>query len=91
METEEIQQVYWGIGKVADKFGVQTSTIRFWTSCFGLRVKTNGKGDRKFTEKDIQNLQVIHDLLKVKKFTVEGALIQFKKRSRSEEVVVAPV
>ena len=77
---------YYGIGEVASMFKVNTSLLRYWESEFDvLKPRKNGKGDRFFRPDDIKNLQVIHHLLRQKKFTIEGAKDYLKNNKNSKE------
>jgi DNA-binding transcriptional MerR regulator len=72
--SQNFNKLYYSIGEVADIFGVNTSLIRFWEKEFdAIKPKKNAKGDRKFTPKDIEIVSKIHDLVKVKGYTLEGA------------------
>ncbi|WP_019668805.1 MerR family transcriptional regulator [Eudoraea adriatica] len=74
MHIELPEKCYYGIGEVARAFDVNTSLIRFWEKEFDvIQPKKNAKGNRKFTPKDIQNLQLIYHLVKERGFTLEGA------------------
>ncbi len=74
MQIELPEKRYYGIGEVARAFDVNTSLIRFWEKEFDvLQPKKNAKGNRKFTPKDIKNLQLIYHLVKERGFTLEGA------------------
>ena len=74
MHIELPEKRYYGIGEVARAFYVNTSLIRFWEKEFDvIQPKKNAKGNRKFTPKDIQNLQLIYHLVKERGFTLEGA------------------
>ena len=74
MHIELPEKRYYGIGEVAKAFDVNTSLIRFWEKEFDvLQPKKNAKGNRKFTPKDIKNLQLIYHLVKERGFTLEGA------------------
>ena len=77
---------YYGIGEVASMFRVNTSLLRYWESEFDiLKPRKNGKGDRFFRPEDIKNLQIIHHLLRQKKFTIEGAKEYLKNNKKSKE------
>ncbi|MCB9169627.1 MAG: MerR family transcriptional regulator [Flavobacteriales bacterium] len=79
-----VEKLYWTIGEVADRLGVNTSLIRYWEKEFGsLRPRRNAKGDRHYTEKDIAQLERIHHLVKEKGFTIQGA----KEALRAKEAV----
>jgi DNA-binding transcriptional MerR regulator len=74
MYIELPEKRYYGIGEVARAFEVNTSLIRFWEKEFDvLQPKKNAKGNRKFTPRDIKNLQLIYHLVKERGFTLEGA------------------
>jgi DNA-binding transcriptional MerR regulator len=64
---------YYPIGEVALMFGVNISLLRHWEGEFGMDLRKNKKGDRFFRPEEIKLLQVIYDLLRRRKFTIEGA------------------
>ena len=83
MHIELPEKLYYGIGEVAEAFGVNTSLIRFWEKEFDvLKPKKNAKGNRKFTPQDIKNLELIYHLVKERGFTVEGAKIHLKENKQ---------
>ncbi|MEP7255140.1 MAG: MerR family transcriptional regulator, partial [Ferruginibacter sp.] len=68
------EKKYYAIGLVAEMFKVNQSLIRFWENEFDiLKPKKNGKGDRLFRPEDIKNLKLIYNLLRERKYTMEGA------------------
>jgi DNA-binding transcriptional MerR regulator len=80
------QKQYYSIGEVAGMFKVNTSLIRFWENEFDiLEPRKNRKGDRFFKPSDVKNLQMIHDLLRRRKFTIEGAKDFIKKNKQTRE------
>lgn len=80
MHVDLPEKLYYGIGEVAEAFGVKTSLIRFWEKEFDvLQPKKNAKGNRKFTREDIKNLELIYHLVKERGFTLEGAKIHLKE------------
>lgn len=82
---------YYGIGEVAGMFQVNASLLRYWESEFDiLKPRKNKKGDRFFRPDDIKNLQLIHHLLRERKYTIEGAkdfLKNSKKSARQFEAI----
>lgn len=78
---------YYAIGEVADMFGVNTSLIRFWANEFDdlLQPRKNRKGDRHFRPVDIKNLLLIHELLRRRKLTIEGAKDFLKKNKKAQQ------
>jgi DNA-binding transcriptional MerR regulator len=80
------QKQYYSIGEVANMFKVNTSLIRYWENEFDiLEPRKNRKGDRFFKPSDVKNLQLIHDLLRRRKFTIEGAKDYIKKNKQARE------
>jgi DNA-binding transcriptional MerR regulator len=80
------QKQYYSIGEVASMFKVNTSLIRFWANEFDvLEPRKNRKGDRFFKPVDVKNLQMIYDLLRRRKFTIEGAKDFLKKNKQARE------
>ncbi len=78
-------KVYYSIGEVAKIFSVNTSLIRFWEKEFDvLRPYKNKKGNRLFTQRDMDNLHTIYHLVKERGFTLKGA--KEKLRYNLEEV-----
>lgn len=64
-------------------FGVSSSLIRYWESEFTiLKPKKNRKGDRRFTKKDIENLEKIYTLVKERGFTLDGAKKELRKKNK---------
>lgn len=81
MHIELPDKMYYSIGEVADAFDVNASLIRFWEKEFdSIQPKKNAKGNRKFTPKDIKNLQFIYHLVKERGFTLEGAKTHLKEK-----------
>ncbi|MFZ4056767.1 MAG: MerR family transcriptional regulator [Ferruginibacter sp.] len=80
------QKLYYPIGKVAEMFKVNQSLIRLWENEFDvLKPRKNGKGDRLFRPEDIKNLQLIHHLLRERKYTMEGAKEFIRNNKRMQE------
>lgn len=77
------QKQYYAIGDVAGMFGENISLIRYWENEFDvLKPKKNKKGDRYFRPADVKNLQIIHHLLRERKYTIEGAK-EFLKHNKA--------
>lgn len=86
MEKEETQKLYYSISEVSEMFELNASTIRFWEKEFDvLRPSKNKKGNRLFTQKDIDHIARIVDLVKLKGYTIQGAKEQLKNRNQVSE------
>src|SRR5689334_13859626 len=80
------QKQYYSIGEVAKWFRVNQSLLRYWETEFDiLQPRKNKKGDRFFRPVDVKNLQLIHDLLRRRKFTIEGAKDYLKNSKKTDE------
>lgn len=81
-KEKPITKLYYSIGEVAKMFDVNTSLVRFWEKEFDiLKPKKNKKGNRLFTQKDVDNLKVIYHLVKERGYTLDGA----KKKLRENK------
>lgn len=75
MYTEHvIEKVYWRMGEVAQMLQEQPSAIRFWMRAFGVVVKRGRGTDRFFTRENIETLKEIRRLVRVERYTIEGAV-----------------
>ena len=84
------QKQYYSIGEVAVMFRENQSLIRYWETEFDiLQPRKNRKGDRFFRPVDIKNLVLIYDLLRRRKFTIEGAKDYLKRNTKAEEKFAA--
>jgi len=73
-KEKKVEKLYYSIGEVAEMFNVNTSLIRFWEKNFDvIKPHKNKKGNRFFTKEDIENLKLIHYLVKEQRLTLEGA------------------
>ena len=73
---DEIKQVYWKIGDVADMIGREQSAIRFWLSKTNIKMKVDSRGHRKFTAEQVEIIKEINKLLTVDRYTIMGALMK---------------
>ena len=79
----DINKLFYSIGEVAKKYKVNVSLIRFWEKEFDiLKPKKNKKGNRMFTKKDMENLDLIFHLVKERGFTLEGAKKKLKENKQ---------
>jgi DNA-binding transcriptional MerR regulator len=86
------EKLYYSIGEVAELFEVNSSLIRFWEKEFDiLKPHKNKKGNRLFTQKDIENLNIIYDLVKVRGYTLGGAKEMLKAEKIDETVKKAEI
>lgn len=80
IDLSKLDKLYYSIGEVAEMFDVSKSLIRYWENEFTfLTPRKNKKGDRRFTPDNIQQLQIIYELVKVRGFTLDGAKQEIRK------------
>ena len=71
-------KLYYSIGEVAQMFGLNESTLRYWEQELQeftfLKPKVSGPSKvRQYTEKDIEQVRLIHNLVKVRGFKIAAA------------------
>jgi len=78
-EKEVTEKLFYSISEVSEMFDLNASTLRFWEKEFDfLKPNKNKKGNRLFTQKDIDNIAKIVELVKQKGYTIQGARDQLK-------------
>lgn len=84
IDIHNLEKLYYSIGEVATLLGVSKSLIRYWETEFDfLNPRKNQKGDRRFTKENIEQLLIIHHLLKERGFTIEGAKLEIKAQKKN--------
>ena len=68
-------KLYYSIKEVAEMFDLNESTLRYWETEFPyLKPKTTGPNKvRQYSEKDIEQIRLIHNLVKVRGFKIAAA------------------
>ena len=68
-------KLYYSISEVAQMFQLNESTLRYWEQEFPfLKPKTKGPSKiRQYSEKDIEQIKLIHNLVKVRGFKLTAA------------------
>ena len=73
-KSEKNLKLYYSIKEVAEMFDVNESLLRYWETEFPhLRPKTTGNKVRQYTEKDIEQIKLIYNLVKVRGFKIAAA------------------
>lgn len=72
--VEKSHKLYYSIKEVAQEMNVTESLLRYWETEFPhLHPKTTGNRVRQYTEKDIEQIKVIYNLVKVRGFKIAAA------------------
>ena len=84
LNTNKNVKLYYSIKEVAAMFDVRESTLRYWESEFPhLKPKTVGQSVRQYTEKDIEQIRTIHNLVKVRGFKLAAARKMLKEQKNA--------
>ena len=68
------RKAYRTIGEAAKEISVETHTLRFWEKAFKQIKPTTFHGKRRYySEKDIDTLKIIYQLLKKQGYSIAGA------------------
>jgi len=74
MKDLSIKKLYYSISEVSRIAAIEQYVLRYWETEFEqLRPQKNRAGNRIYTNKDIQLILYIKELLREKKYTIEGA------------------
>jgi DNA-binding transcriptional MerR regulator len=77
---------YFTIGEVADAFNISASLLRYWEGEFpSFNPKKNSRGERSYTRQNILQIQQIYELVKVRGFTLRGAILEMDKMRLEEK------
>ncbi len=90
MRDFNIKKLYYSISEVSKITELEQYVLRYWETEFEqLKPQKNRAGNRAYTNKDIQLILLIKNLLKEKKYTIEGAknilIDSLQKKNLSEE------
>jgi len=87
--AENPRKLYYSIKEVAQQINVTESLLRYWETEFPhLRPKTTGNRVRQYTEKDIEQIKVIYNLVKVRGFKIAAARKMLQEnRSGAQKVM----
>lgn len=85
-KEKSIEKLFYTIGEVAEIFQVNTSLIRYWEKEFDIiQPQKNKKGNRLFTQKDLDCFHLIFDLVKKRGYTLDGAKQKLKSTPKETE------
>jgi len=74
MKDLSIKKLYYSISEVSKITDIEQYVLRYWETEFEqLQPQKNRAGNRIYTNKDIQLILYIKELLRGKKYTIEGA------------------
>lgn len=83
------KKLYFTIKEVAGHFGVNESLLRFWETEFKeIKPRKTPGGVRQYTREDIEAIELVHSLVKIRGLTLEGArqTLRLKKDEESRRI-----
>lgn len=67
-------KLYYSIGEVAEMLGVSETLLRYWEKEFPtITPKKSGRNIRQYSQEDIEQVRLIHHLVKVKGMKLAAA------------------
>lgn len=77
------EKLFYTISEIADRMGVNVSLVRFWEKEVAVvKPIRSGGGKRRYTQEDLQKLQSFYHLVKVKGYTLQGAMEAMKTQGK---------
>lgn len=87
LRKQPIGKLYYKIGEVADMFKVNTSLIRYYEKEFDIiKPHRNSKGNRLFTQNDVDHFHTIFHLIKEKGYTLDGAKLKLREKRPADTI-----
>jgi DNA-binding transcriptional MerR regulator len=86
------EKIFFSIKEVADMFDVNQSLLRYWEKEFpNINPTKTAKGNRQYRKEDIEEIRLVHYLVKEKGMTLPGAKQKLKDNRegivRTEEII----
>lgn len=73
-------KLFYSIKEVAQQFGLNESTLRFWEKEFEeISPRKNKKGTRYYKQEDIEQIRLIYHLVRERGLTLAGARLKLKE------------
>jgi DNA-binding transcriptional MerR regulator len=89
MKDLSIKKLYYSISEVSRITAIEQYVLRYWETEFEqLKPQKNRAGNRIYTNKDIQLILYIKELLREKKYTIEGAKKILDDQAQGKQVAV---
>jgi DNA-binding transcriptional MerR regulator len=89
MKDLSIKKLYYSISEVSRITAIEQYVLRYWETEFEqLKPQKNRAGNRIYTNKDIQLILYIKELLRDKKYTIEGAKKILDEQSQDRQLIM---
>lgn len=87
-----MKKLYYSIGEASEIAGVKSHVLRYWETLFPeLKPSKNNAGKRVYTEKDIEVVLRLKNLIRDKKFSTAGAKKAIKIADTPNQTPALPV
>lgn len=85
MKDEEVKKIYYSISEVASMLNIPASTLRYWEKeLSSVNPRRSQGGTRRYTAADINELRVVHRLVKEEGHTIDGVKKIMRSRRNIE-------
>ena len=81
LNTNKKVKLYYSISEVAQKFGVTETLLRYWEKEFpNIHPEKGGRGIRQYSQEDVDQVELVYNLVKVRGLTLQGARDAIKSK-----------
>ena len=81
LNTNKDVKLYYSISEVAQKFGVTETLLRYWEKEFpNIKPEKGGRGIRQYSKEDVEQVELVYNLVKVRGMTLQGARDAIRSR-----------
>ena len=85
LNTNKTLKKYYAIGEVAEMFGVTETLLRYWEKEFPtIQPRKSGRNVRQYTQEDIDEIRVIHNMVKIRGMKLAAARTAIAKNHTRE-------
>ncbi len=85
LNTNKTLKKYYSISEVAEMFDVTETLLRYWEKEFpSIQPRKSGRNVRQYTQEDIDEIRVIHNMVKVRGMKLAAARNAIAKNRNKE-------
>lgn len=78
-------KMFYSISEVAQMFNVTETLLRYWEKEFpNIKPQKGGRGIRQYTKDDIEQVRLVHHLVKERGLTLQGARDMLKRNKKGD-------
>ena len=83
-KNKDLKMLY-SISEVAQMFNVTETLLRYWEKEFpNIKPQKGGRGVRQYTKEDIEQIRLVHHLVKERGLTLQGARDMLKRNKKGD-------